>query len=104
MDLKAAITEEKDYTLRCADEETYEKVKRAIEKMDSEDSIIKVEMDTETNNVTVSLNGDQNQLLTALGCTIESMIKSAGIHSFLISGLVVAAITRSECKEGSEEK
>lgn len=110
MDLKAAITEEKDYTLRCADEETYEKVKRAIEKMDSEDFIIKAE-NRDAENISVSLRGSPTQVLVALGCTVESMVMDAGISPNIISHIVYSAIMRCkiadahcETTEGSEEK
>ncbi len=101
MDLKAAIIEEKGYVLRCADEETFEKVKRAIEKMDSEDFIIKAEQEGE--NIAVSLNATPKQLLTALGCIIQSMVGFAKISPFLISGIVNAALFKNKPTEGSEE-
>lgn len=103
MCLQAAITEEKGYTFRCADEETFEKVKRAIEKMDSEDFIIKVnEVDAE--NVKVSLNGNSIDLLAALGILVETLITDTDISPAYIGNIVADAIRKGAIKKRSEEK
>ena len=70
--------------------------------MSSEDFIIKVEQEGE--NIGVSLNGDTKQLMIALGCTVETMVKSAGMPPALIKGIVEAALFRNKPTEGSEEK
>lgn len=105
----AAITAE-GYTFRCANEEIFEKVKRAIEKMDSEDFIIKAE-NSDAENIGVSLRGSPQQVLVALGCTVESMVTDAGISPNIISHIVLSAIMRCkiadahcETTEGSETK
>lgn len=102
MDLKATVISTDGFGFRCADEETFKKVERAIEKMDSEDFIIKAEQEGE--NISISLNGERKQLLVALGCTVESMVQSARISPILISGIVNSAILRCTWTEGSEKK
>ena len=99
MDLIAAITEEKDYTLRCADEETYEKVKRAIEKMDTEDFIIKV------SDKEVSIEGTEEDVLCAFGSLVITLLAETSITSVALMQIFTKALTynaEEECSEGSD--
>ena len=70
--------------------------------MSSEKFIIKVEINEEANHVGVSLDGNEKQLMVALGCLVESMVKSAKISPNLIGNLVHAAIMHSEANPQKE--
>lgn len=96
----ATITAE-GYTFRCADEETFKKVERAIEKMDSEDFIIKV------NDKEVSIDGTEEDVLCAFGSLVITLLAETSITSVALMQIFTKALTyntKEECSEGSEEK